>query len=381
MVNSAIRILLINSEFPPVGGGASNASGHVAEIWAEEGHQVVVLTAQFGELAFDEVVNGVRVVRIRAGRKRIDRSSPIEQIAFMVNAVVQAVRLGRNWRPDVTVAYFGVPSGPAALLLKWLWGIPYVVSLRGGDVPGFRSYDFGLYHRLVSPVLHLIWRQAERVVANSEGLRKLAQAFDSEVAVEVIPNGVDADRWHVEAREWDPAVILTVGRLVGQKGIDVLLHGLADIRDLPWELQIVGDGKDREKLEALSAALGLGDRVQFAGWKHRSELLDYYRRANLYLHTSFDEGMSNAVLEAMACGLPVLGTGISGNVEVIVPGLTGELIPPGDPAAVSAALRRWLPDAGLRERYGAAGRDRVAKEYTWEKTAREYLEICADSRS
>ncbi len=373
-----MRILLINSEFPPIGGGASNASGHVARIWAEAGHQVTVLTAQFGDLPFDEVLHGVRVVRIRAGRRRIDRSSPIEQILFMLTAMVHAVRLGWNWRPEVTIAYFGVPSGPAALLLKWLWGIPYLISLRGGDVPGFRSYDFGLYHKLISPILHIIWRQAGRVVANSEGLRNLARAFDSQVPIEVIPNGVDARKWRAEVREWDPPVILTVGRLVGQKGIDVLLNGLALVQDLPWQLQIVGDGKDRDKLERLAAELGLADRVWFAGWKYWDELLAYYQKANLYIHTSFDEGMSNAVLEAMACGLPVLATGISGNLDVILPGKTGELIPPGDPAAVGAALRRWLPDAALRQSYGAAGRERAAGEFTWESVARRYLNICAE---
>jgi glycosyltransferase involved in cell wall biosynthesis len=370
-----MRILLINSEYPPIGGGASNASANVAAIWAAEGHQVMVLTACYAGLPSEETIENVRVVRIPSRRTRVDRSTPFEQISFMLSALVHTVRRCASWRPDVTVAYFGVPSGPAALLAKWLYRVPYVVSLRGGDVPGFRSYDFGLYHKLISPVLHLIWRGADAVVANSEGLRKLAQAFDGQVPIQVIPNGVNVETYTDGPRSWDPPVLLTVGRLVSQKGIDVLFHGLAAVKDLPWNLYVVGDGKDKAKLEELSEKLGLARRIDLVGWKRRDELIEYYRLANLYVHTSFDEGMSNAVLEAMASGLPLLATGISGNLDVVVNGQTGMLIPPGDPNAISAALRVMLPEADLRQRYGTAGRERVAKDYTWGKTASEYLDL------
>lgn len=370
-----MQILLINSEYPPLGGGASNASANTAAIWTAEGHQVTVLTARFADLPSEETVDGVTVVRIPAVRARIERSTPFEQITFMLSALVHAPQICADWQPDITIAYFGVPSGPAALFLKWLYQVPYVVSLRGGDVPGFRSYDFGLYHRLISPVLHLIWRRADAVVANSQGLRKLAQAFDRRVPIRVIPNGVDTEKYRVESRSWAPPVLLTVGRLVSQKGIDVLFRGLAAAKELPWNLLVVGDGKDKTNLEALAVELGLEHRIHFTGWKHRDELIKYYRQANLYVHTSYNEGMSNAVLEAMASGLPILATGISGNLDVISEGQTGMLIPPGSPEAISAALRVLLPVDELRQRYGRFGRERAAKDYTWGKTACAYLEL------
>ena len=370
-----MRILLINSEYPPIGGGASNASANAAAIWAAEGHLVTVLTAQFADLPSEETVDGVRVVRIPALRARIERSTPFEQVSFMLSALYHAPCVCSGWRPDITAAYFGVPSGPAALLLKRLYKVPYVVSLRGGDVPGFRSYDFGLYHKLISPILHLIWRRADAVIANSQGLRRLAQAFDRQVNIQVIPNGVDTEKYRVSSRSWEPPVLLTVGRLVSQKGIDILLRGLAAVRDLPWNLLVVGDGKDKAGLETLAAELGLEHRIRFAGWKNRDELIEYYRQANLYVHTSYDEGMSNAVLEAMASGLPILATGISGNLDVIIEGQTGMLVPPGKPEAISPALRVLLPATELRQRYGRFGRERAAKDYTWGKTAYAYLDL------
>lgn len=370
-----MRILLINSEYPPVGGGASNASANVAAIWAAAGHDVVVLTARYSSMPHDEIVNGVRVIRVRARRKWRDRSNPFEQVSFMFGAMFGAVRLVRQWRPEFVVAFFGVPSGPAGLLLRWIYGIPYIVSLRGGDVPGFRSYDFALYHKLISPVLHLVWRQAAAVVANSQGLRTLGRDFDNKVAIEIIPNGVESRQFANRGRQWSRPKLLTVGRVVYQKGIDIMFKALAALPDMDWDLMIVGDGSARPNLEKQAESLGLTDRVDFVGWQDKDGLVDYYRRANLFVYTSRDEGMSNAVLEAMAAGLPVVATRIAGNEELVLEGETGALVPSEDPEAVTAALMALIPDEAKREQMGAAGRERVNEFYTWEHTANQYLEL------
>jgi glycosyltransferase involved in cell wall biosynthesis len=379
-----MRILLINSEYPPVGGGASNASANIAAVWALEGNDVTVLTTRYKDLPVHWDDSGVRVIRIPARRKWRDRSGPFEQLTFMFAAIWHVLGMNQASRPDVTVAFFGVPSGPAALLLKWMYGIPYVVSLRGSDVPGFRSYDFGIYHKLLSPLIKGIWRNASEVVANSEGLRELARSFVPGIPIKVIPNGVDSTQFQVHSRQWNPPVLLTVGRLVYQKGIDILFRGLAALKDQEWKLLIVGDGKDRDDLEKLTMSLSIRDRVEFVGWQSREALIDYYRVANLYVHPSHDEGMSNAILEAMACGLPVLATGVAGNLEVILDGKTGILIPPAGSKALSIALGQLLPDSEGRKALGFAGRERVVGDYSWQRTSQEYLDIlfgiCEDSQ-
>jgi len=373
-----MRILLINSEYPPVGGGASNASANIAAAWGLAGNQVTVLTARFEKLPQDALENGVRVIRIPAFRKRRDRSGPIEQLFFMVSAMWYALRMKQDLRPDVTVAFFGVPSGPAALLLKWLYGIPFVVSLRGSDVPGFRSYDFRFYHQLLRPLIKLVWRHAAVVVANSKGLRELARRFDGGIPIRVIPNGVDSKQFKVDARQWELPVLLTVGRLVYQKGIDLLFQSLASLKDQEWKLLIVGDGKNRRSLERLTEMVEINDRVEFVGWQSRDTLLEYYQQANLYVHPSHDEGMSNAILEAMACELPVLATGVAGNMEVILDGKTGRLIPPADAGALREVLEKLLPDCEVRREMGQAGRERVVRDFSWQRTSQAYLEILSE---
>src|SRR5688500_11320180 len=136
-----MRILLLNSEYPPVGGGAGNASAHIAAQFGKMGHSVTVITSRFGRLPHQEQNGGVTVYRIPGLRRSQDRSNPLEQIIFILSASFWTVSLVPRFKPNATLAFFGVPSGAVAWLIKKLYKIPYIISLRGGDVPGFRPYD------------------------------------------------------------------------------------------------------------------------------------------------------------------------------------------------------------------------------------------------
>jgi glycosyltransferase involved in cell wall biosynthesis len=371
----AMRILIINSEYPPVGGGAGNASAHVAQALADQGQEVTVLTCRFDHLPRDTREKGVRVIRVPSLRHSESRSGPGEQLSFMLGAVLGGLRLIRPWKPDGVIAFFGVPSGPTGWVLQKFFGIPYVVSLRGGDVPGFRPYDFALYHRLIGPVIRMVWRGAGAVVANSEGLRNMAQEFAPDLEIQVIPNGVDGEEFYPVPRSWDPPRLLFVGRLVYQKGLDVLFKALADLKDIDWMLTIVGDGAEREHLEKQVDDLDLAERVCFAGWVSHDDLLDYYQEANLFVFPSRHEGMPNALLEAMSSGLPALATRIAGNEELVLDGENGILVPPDDRVALREALRKIISSGDLRKTQGEKARERVLQSYTWEATARAYLTV------
>ena len=303
----AMKILFINSEYPPVGAGAGVASSNLARLLAKSGHQVIVATSAFDALSTDEVQAGVRILRGPSARRRRDRSSAFEQLVFIAGAASRCLALAREFKPDVVLAFFGLPSGAVAWLLKLTFGVPYVVSLRGGDVPGFRPYDFWLYHRIAVPWLHLIWHGATSVVANSRGLYDLARAFDSRIGISIIPNGVDLEKFRRTERDWTPARLLSVGRVVYQKGYDVALRALADLKDLEWEWTIAGDGPSLLALQAMLRKYELQDRVHFLGWESADEVKKQYAKANLFLHPSRHEGMPNAVLEAMAGALQALG--------------------------------------------------------------------------
>lgn len=369
-----MHILILNSEYPPIGGGAGNASAHIAHELARLDQQVTVLTSTFKNQPREETRGGVRVLRLPALRAQADRSTTVEQVSFMLSSTIRGFGLVRRLKPDVVLAFFGAPSGVAAWIWSFFFKLPYIVSLRGGDVPGFRPYDFRRQHRLLAPWLRQVWRRAAAVVANSEGLRQLGCAFEDRVEIKVIPNGVDLDKFPVPQRPWAPLRMLFVGRIVYQKGLDLLLQALSQLGRQDWELDLVGDGPGLNKLKQQSQRLNIADRVHFAGWLSREQLPAALAAANLFVYPSRHEGMPNAVLEAMASGLPVLATRIAGNEELVTQE-TGVLVPSDDPDALRSALETLLPDAAGRERMGAAARKRTTAEYSWRRIAQAYLDL------
>lgn len=370
-----MRILIINSEYPPIGGGAGNASAHIADQLGRMGHVVTVVTSRFGTLPQREQNGGVTIVRVAGLRRRLDRSTPLEQIIFLLSASFTALRLVPRLKPHATLAFFGLPSGAVAWLMKKIYNVSYVVSLRGGDVPGFRPYDFHVYHRLIAPFLRVIWKQAAAVVANSNGLRQLALAFDSRFEIPVIPNGIDLNFYKTPDRDWSFPCLLSVGRLVHQKGLDLAMYALEGLKELDWEWCIAGDGPEMHTLQALARQLGIADRIQFLGWQSREQLVETYHQTNVFLFPSRHEGMPNAVLEAMASGMPVIASCIAGNEELVVNDKTGYLVASEDMEALQSALKKLLSDPVLRQEMGRTSRQLVEHSYSWESTARQYAHL------
>jgi glycosyltransferase involved in cell wall biosynthesis len=377
-VSAARRVLLINYEYPPLGGGAGTATAAIARALAALGCDVVVLTSRFRGQPAREQVDGYTLERVRVARKRMDRCTPPEMLTFLVSASIAALRLTRRWRPAVSIAFFTIPSGPVAWLLHKARGVPYIVSLRGGDVPGFEwAPEARTYHRLTGWLVRFIWRRAQRVVANSNGLAELARKNTPELAIDIAFNGAELPGEVVPPGESNgrPARLLTMGRLTRQKGVDVLLRALARLRDLPFVLDVAGDGPERSALEQQARELGLADRVRFLGWITRDQLRPTYTSADLFVLASRIEGMPNVVLEAMAYARPVICTRVSGCAELILHGQTGLQVNIEDDEQLAEALRKLLLDPSLRTRMGAASRARVAQEFTWTATARRYLEL------
>jgi glycosyltransferase involved in cell wall biosynthesis len=367
-----MRILILNSEYPPIGGGAGNASAHIADQFEKMGHVVAVVTSRFGSLPHKEGYNGVTIYRILGLRRRQDRSNPLEQVIFILSASFWTLRWIPRFQPHATLAFFGVPSGPVAWLIKKLYKVPYIISLRGGDVPGFRPYDFRVYHKLMAPFLRLIWKDAAAVVANSKGLRQMAQAFDSSFEIPIIPNGIDLEAYRITDRDWSFPRLLSAGRIVHQKGLDLAMRALGGLKDLNWEWDIAGDGPQIDVLKSLAKELGIEERVIFLGWQSREQLMKCYQGANVFLFPSRHEGMPNALLEAMASGLPVIASCIAGNEELVVDGKTGYLVRSEDIESLQDALKKLLSDAALREQMGMASRQYVEANYSWESTAQQY---------
>lgn len=186
-----MRLLLINYEYPPVGGGAANATANIARALVELGHSPIVLTAAYNAQPPRRLVDGVDIIRVPARRERPDRSGLFEMATYVASAAIALPRLLRTEEIDAAIVFFSMPCGPLGLLAHIWANIPYIVSLRGGDVPGTES-GLGLAYSVLRPVRRWVLRKAAAVVANSSGLKSLSEAADP-IEVRVIPNGVDTE--------------------------------------------------------------------------------------------------------------------------------------------------------------------------------------------
>ncbi|MBV9878523.1 MAG: glycosyltransferase family 4 protein [Verrucomicrobia bacterium] len=374
-----MRFLFINYEYPPIGGGSATACQQIARTFAKRGHRVVVLTAGIGSLQGTVVEDGVTVVRIRALRKSPHQSGIIEMASYLLLASWHAVRLARSNQIDAALAFFSVPGGIVARWLNLRTGIPYVVSLRGGDVPGTEPH-LAIFYRVLQPLRRDILKRARAVCAPSQGLKELSEKTDP-LPVQVVPNGIDTNVYQPEpARRAKVPTLLSVGRLHTQKNLGYLLNLVAAIKNkTEVRALIIGDGPERPGLEAIAAGLGITDSVQFSGWLPRDEVRQAYQSATFLVHSSSYEGMSNVILEALASGLPVAASHIMENAELIHDSVNGFLFDPaGDPAQLAARISPLFQDQTNWNRLSAAARASIENQFSWNHAADLYEKLLTD---
>ncbi len=252
--------------------------------------------------------------------------------------------------------------GSAAYLAARLTGRPFSLSAHAGaDLYRTRAF--------LAEKVRAADFVATCVRGNAELLRELAGPG---ARVEWVAHGVDLARFDGSGRAPDPdPVLITVGRLSPPKGFDDAIRALALLRSRGREatLWLVGDGPERVALEALARETGVADRVRFLGALSHEELLPLYRRAWLLLAPSRvlangrRDGIPNVIVEAMAMGMPCVGTRAGGIEEAIVPGGTGALAEPGDPASLADAVESVLADPEALARLGRAARQRALERF------------------
>ena len=371
--------LFINYEYPPIGGGAGTACQQIARVFSKRGHHVVVLTAGFSQLQGEMVEDGVTVVRIPSARKSAYQSGIFEMLSYVLLASRKAPAVSKAHQTDATLAFFSVPGGIVARWLHLRRRIPYVVSLRGGDVPGTEPH-LGVFYSLLRLTRHSILGHAQAVCAPSRGLKELSEKTDP-FPVRVAPNGVDTELFHPDpGRRAKIPTLLSVGRLHAQKNVRYLLKLIAVLRNkTEVRARIIGDGPERPSLEATAASLGLTDCVQFDGWLHRGAIREAYQSAALLVHASSYEGMSNVILEALASGLPVVASNIPENGELIQDGINGFLFDPkADPEPVVSRILSLMQNQSEWQRLSAGARTTIEQRFSWNDAADLYEKLLTE---
>lgn len=370
-----MKILLITYEYPPVGGGTGKAAMNTARCLRLAGHETVVLTSRFKDQLVREIVDGTPVLRIPVLRRHLNYANAVEVLSFGISGMMRARGLLRNFRPDLTLAYHVIPSALVSRAMLGLEGIPYIALLLGQDVPGHPETRSWM-HTLAWPVTRHLWASAYRCVANSEGLAELARRSAPAFPFEVVRTGIDLERFRPARSDQKSNGVFRVcyiGRLTRQKRIRELVESWPAVVQQARrkvELAIAGFGPEREPLEAFVRELQITDSVRFLGRIEESEVVGLLQSSDLLVNPSSAEGLPNVVLEAMACGLPVVLSNIPPHRELIGDGEAGLLCDGAKPSEVGDRILRLMTDKDLSRRLGAEGRKIVEERFSWEDATR-----------
>jgi glycosyltransferase involved in cell wall biosynthesis len=358
-------ILVLNHEFPPVGGGGSPVAYEMAKAWAARGHAVSVVTMRYADLPGFEVKDGVRIFRIRCVRRHAHICTVPEMLTFVVSARRFLTSHLRSEVYDIVHAHFIVPGGAVALWAKRAFGLPFIVTSHGSDVLGYNE-RFRLVYPFISHTWTHILKEAKIVASPTRFLAERIQSLSSGVPVFTIPHALDGNRLTPLLKE---NRILIVARLIELKGVQDALDALAQINLAGWIVDIVGEGPYRRVLERKVLQLGLSDRVVFHGWIENGSdcMRDLYGKARVFVSASHRENMSVAVIDAMAACCRIVASAVGGTPEILD---AASLFEPQDiqalKARLSAAMRAGPPERVVRP----------ADDWRWSDVMRRYEDLC-----
>jgi glycosyltransferase involved in cell wall biosynthesis len=377
-----MRILMLDNEFPPLGGGTGVVNEHLLkELTAYPDIEVDLVTSSRTPRNYETVRFAERITIYKApvDNRNIHHSTNVELLRYAWRGLQVSRRLLAQHHYDLSFAFAGVPAGVLSWMLKLTHDLPYLVSLQGPDVPGFEA-RYNYLYPVLTPLLRVIWSQAAVVTAISQDHQRLAQRTLPTLPIPIIYNGVDIETFGATpiARKDGAVNVLCVGRLIERKGQQHLLRAFAQLRAQVHQslrLTLAGTGDAEASLRALARELGIADLVTFMGFVSREDMPAVYRQADIFALPSQNEGMSIALLEAMASGLPVVVTATGGTAELVTEGVNGCIVPWADVSALTTALARLARDAESRQRMGQANRQHVQR-FSWPHITQEYLQWC-----
>lgn len=413
------RIYIAISIFLPSVGGAENQALAQGKSLRERGYEATIITLRHDrKWPQHEVIEGVPVVRV-AGRLLGNRErlpGPLRKLLYLMAMLVMGLTLWHHRRRyDILHVYqLNLLALPTAFVCN-LTNKPMLIAVRSAGPPRAKGLqarasllagpldataawlqvdgrvnedgDLSALERLGRPVVRftrflLQSRHAVVVVLSSRMQDYLIAHGFNMPDIRLIPNGVDIAHFHPISTPPAPAdrpgVVVCVSILRYEKGIDVLLQAWRLVQkqlaqSSQAQLIIVGDGPLQEQLEYMAQALGIADSVEFAGLQ--SDVPIQLHRGNLAVLPSRFEGMPNAVLEAMACGLPCVATRVSGSEDIIQHGINGLLVEPQDYESMAKALLTLLCDPVLAKKYGDAARRRIEQHYSLQQIMDMYVEL------
>jgi glycosyltransferase involved in cell wall biosynthesis len=371
-----LKIDVFTDYFPPhLGGGVERVVDEVCRRLARQGHTLRVFTFNTDRAPACEVVDGVRIYRAPA--VQLTRFTGM-QASLSPGLLPLAWRLARSHPPDILHAHnLFFSSAAAAVVLRCLLKRPLVTTLHLGSLRQLGGPSLLLASTYERTLGRAIVRSSDRLIAVSNAVAGHAVHLGARAdAVRVIANGVDVQQFRPGAGRVNGTFrVACVGRLIFNKGPQYLVEAAPKVLQAHPEAEFVfvGDGPLRPHLEERARQLGVGHRLTFLGTRH--DVAAILQTCDILARPSLLEGMPLTVLEAMACGLPVVATPVSGTAELVHHGENGLFVRPADPASLGRAILRLIEDEPMREAQGRSARRFVERGYSWDAVAEKTLAV------
>lgn len=383
-----MRICVATTNFPRHAGDSEGTFvWEHARAVSRLGHQVRVVAQHWPGLPTHEWMEDIEVFRPHywwpesgellrqpgGGLPIVWRRQPWARVQMLPFVGVHALAIARCARDcDVIHAHWTLSAG-CAWLGRRGHGRPIVATLQGSDVFQVTRSGLGAW------MTRLVLGRCDRISAISRALAETAIATGVPASrIAVIPNGVNVEQF-VPPTEPRQEVLLFVGTLIPRKGAGYLLRAMPQIvsRHPAVRLVVVGEGPEQGALEYQARELGISQRVEFVGWQPRDSIRDWMQRARLLVLPSLEEGLGVVLLEALACGTPIIGSDVGGIPDVVVPEV-GILVPPADPVRLAEAADHLLSDQARWRQMSQQARQRVEACYAWPKIAGRFVEMYKD---
>jgi len=365
---------MLNYEFPPIGGGAAKANLCLLRQYAGRDDLRVDMLTSTSKPGFksEKFSENITIHKVGIHKKHLHFWRRTEVIEWLVKAGFHYRSLLRKNNYDLAHAFFGFPTG--WLCYRNASRLPYIISLRGSDVPGQHA-RLQLDYKILAPAFRSIWKKASVLVTCSEGLKERALLFMPSVPIDVIPNGVELDRFYPaeNAEKSEEIRLLTVGRLSVTKRIEMLIEAVEILHRTACKvrLTVVGGGQMEQQLRKIAAERELRDVIKITGRMDSKKMPEVYRQSDIFISASMQEGMSNAMLEAMASGLPIVTTRCEGLAELI--NGNGIIVEQENIEDIAKAIKQLVDDTELRKQMSTAAR-KQAEKFDWANVAQRYIE-------
>jgi glycosyltransferase involved in cell wall biosynthesis len=379
-----MKVLFLTHSYPRETGDAPGSFVlRLATALRDEGVETSVVAPAGPGLQDHERIDDIPVDRFRYAPRKYETlayggnmatqvqaswSAKVTMLGFLGAEFRSAVQARRDFEPDVVHAHWWFPNGLVGTWLAKMANRPLVTTLHGTDVRLAKTVAFS------RPAFRHVMNHSTVVTAVSRWLASEAQSVVSGAAPIVAPMPVATELFS-PGGERHPKRFLFVGRLNKQKGIALLLHALSRIPDTSVELDIVGDGEDRDSLQGIAASLGLSNRLKWHGAVAQPDLKTFYRAATALVVPSVGEGLGLVAVEAQLCDAPVIAFDSGGIPDVVQHDRTGILVSDVDAGALAAAMVSLLARNDRGAALGAAGRMHALSTFAPESVARRYADI------